>query len=275
MFPDRSPADRVFSFECDGFVVLRGVFDASVLNRCRELLLELIPYAERGLEDPFAAYYLRHRADQGVLYDLVQRHPEFLDMARNPTILDAVAEALGPDLFLYENSVVYKPKGRQNGVPFHQDFISRPNEPVKFIAWMAIDRVTKESGALKVIPGSHQGGFHPWHRVEGETHHDRIDTDALDLEGLIHVELEPGDVLIFNQLVVHGSDEMHTDSLRLVYRVSYQGFDEIFVPRGAPMVLRGGQPASLAQRFPAPAQTVRKSLLRRGLNRLGRILTKL
>lgn len=269
-------ASREFDFDKDGFVVLRGVFSADLLDRIRQLLLEVIPYAERQLEDPFCKYYLRHRADQGVLYDLVQRHPEFEQMARKQEILDTIAEVVGPDILLYENSVVYKPKGRQNGVPFHQDFISRPNEPVKFIAWMAIDRVTKESGALKVVPGSHRGGFLPWHRVEGETHHDRINADALNVNGLMHVELEPGDVLIFNQLVVHGSDEMHTDSLRLVYRASYQGFDEIFVPRGAPLVMRGGRPDSLAHRFPAdyaPPKT--KWLPIRVLNRLGRAMARL
>lgn len=263
-------------FDKDGFVVLRNVFPSDLLEHMRAILLEIVPYADKNLDDPFNRYYLRHRPDQGVLYDLYQRHPEFGEMARNSAILDVLAEKLGDDIFLYENSVVYKPKSRQNGVPFHQDFISRPNEPAKFIAWMAIDRVTKESGALKVVPGSHRNGFLPWHRVKGETHHDRINPEALDLQGVTHVELEPGDVLIFNQLVVHGSDEMHTDSLRLVYRVSYQSFDEIFVPRGSPIVVRGGRPSTLATRFPGPyVPPGRKPLLRRAINKIGRKLAEL
>ena len=263
------------TLERDGFVVLRKVSTPDILERCRKTLVDVIGYAERDLEDPFNAYYLRHRADQGVLYDLYQRHPQMRDMAQNDRVLDALEAVLGRDIFLYENSVVYKPKGRQNGVPFHQDFISRPDEPIKFIAWMAVDRVTKDGGALKVIPGSHKQGFLPWHRVKGETHHDRINPEALDLKGQVHVELEPGDVLIFNQLVVHGSDEMHTDSLRLVYRASYQGFDEIYVPRGAPVVMRGGTPDTLARRFPRPHQERRKSVLVRALNRIGRKMAAL
>lgn len=268
--------DTQFDFDRDGFVVLRRVFDPTTLEQTRQILQDIVRYADRGLEDPFLKYYLRHRADQGVLYDLFQRHPEFDALARNPLVLDALEQVLGPDIFLYENSVVYKPKGRQNGVPYHQDFISRSDEPVKFIAWMAIDRVSRESGALKVLPGSHKGGFLPWHRVPGETHHDRIDPTRLDLSNQMHVELEPGDVLIFNQLVVHGSDEMHTDSLRLVYRASYQSFDEIFVPRGAPVVMRGGRPESLARRWPSPHRDApRKPLLVRAINRIGRKLAAL
>jgi len=262
-------------FERDGFVVLRKVFDEQTMAPVRKLLTETVEYAERNLEDPFTRYYLNHRADQGVLYDLYQRHPEFDGMARNKDILDALESVLGPDIFMYENSVVYKPKGKKNGVPFHQDFISRPNEPRKYIAWMALQPVTKTGGALKVVPGSHKLGFQKWHRVKGETHHDRIDLGDLDTGNMIHVVLDPGDVLIFNQLLVHGSDEAHTESLRLVYRVSYQGFDEIFVPRGAPIVMRGGHPDSLVQRFNRPyAPPEKKNVLRRAVNKVGRKLAQ-
>lgn len=265
--------NKTYDFDRDGFIVLHKVFDPEFLIKMRNSLVNIVKYAEKNLEDPFLKYYLKHRADQGVLYDLFQRHPEFHDMARNSDILDALEEVLGKDIFLYENSVVYKPKGKQNGVPYHQDFISRPNEPAKFIAWMAVDQVTKQSGALKVLPGSHKGGFRKWHRVNGETHHDRIDTSTLDLSNELHVELEPGDVMIFNQLVVHGSDEMHTDSLRLVYRASYQSFDEIFVPRGAPVVMRGGNPSSLVNRWPNPHKDqATRPLMIRALNRIGRKL---
>lgn len=266
---------RIYDFEKDGFIVLKSVFREDMLATLRKILVEIVQYAEKGLEDPFGQYYLGHRADQGVLYDLYQRHPEFDVFAKNLDVLHALTEVLGEDIFLYENSVVYKPKGKRNGVPYHQDFISRPNEPVKYIAWMAIDKVTKESGALKVIPGSHKNGFLPWYTVKGETHHDRIDPKALDLTGETHIELDPGDVLIFNQLVVHGSDEMNSDSLRLVYRVSYQGFDEIFAPRGTPLVLQGGHPQSLQTRWPARHQPKPpKPLWKRGINKLGRKLAQ-
>lgn len=261
------------SLERDGFAVLKGVFAEDQLAPVRALLQRVIHHADLGLEDPFERYYLRHRPDQGVLYDLYQRHPELRFMAAAPRILEALEAVYGRDLFMYENSVVYKPRGRPNGVPFHQDFISRPDEPIKHVAWMAIDQVTRDSGALKVIPGSHRQGFLPWIRVRGETHHDRIRESDVPRGAIVHVELEPGDVLIFNQLLVHGSDEMHTDSLRLVYRVSYQGIEEIFVPRGAPIMLRGGAPESLAERYPAPYRQRVKPLWRRGLNRLGRMLS--
>jgi len=268
--------NREFDLKNDGFTIIRSVFYEEFLTKIRSTLKEIIEYADKNLTDPFSNYYLRHRPDQGVLYDLFQRHPEFNSMARNPDILNELEKVLGSDIFLYENSAVYKPKGRKNGVPFHQDFISRSNEPIKYIAWMAVDNVTKDNGALKVLPGTHRQGFMQWHRVKVETHHDRIDPSSLNLSSQIYIELNAGDVLIFNQLVVHGSDEVHTDHLRLIYRVSYQGFDQIFVPRGTPVVLRGGSPTSLARYWPTPHVPQKaKSLFNRAVNRLGRKLANL
>jgi phytanoyl-CoA hydroxylase len=218
----------------------------------RDFLKRVISYADLGTEDPFRQYYLRHRVDQGVLYDVLQRHPALWDLATAPRVLDELATVLGEDIFMYENSVVFKPPGRRNAVPYHQDFISRPNEPRKLIAWTALEKVTIENGAMKVLPGSHRDGFLEWHRVKGETHHDRIVDHAIPDTPPLTAELEPGDVLIFNQLLVHGSDEVSSDSLRIALRVSYQGFDSINVPRGSPIVVRGGAPESLAVRFSRP-----------------------
>jgi phytanoyl-CoA hydroxylase len=269
-------APQQYTFERHGFVVLRSVFSQDKLKAMRLLLDSLVAYSEQGFSDPFEQYYLRHRYDQGVLYDLYQRHPEFNEFARNEKILNAVEEAIGANFFIYENSLVYKPSGKKNGVPFHQDFISRPHEPIKFIAWMAIDRVTKNSGALKVIPGSHKGGFRKWHRVKGETHHDRIDMQDVEIDDVVHIELNPGDVLVFNQLVIHGSDEMNTDSQRYVYRVSYQNFDEIFTPRGTPIVVRGARPEQLVKIFNTPrSRTPKKLAITAFINKIGNRLAKL
>lgn len=263
-----------FDFERDGFVVLRDVFSEEFLELRRNLLVELIKIAELNNFDEFERYYLAHRADQGVLYDLFQRHPEFCDMVRNPAILNALSEVLGDDIILYENSLVYKPPGKRNGVPWHQDFVSRPQEPRKFIAWCAIDPVTIHSGALKVIPGSHKLGFLPWYRVNGETHHDRIDLTGVDTSKAIHVQLNPGDVLIFNQLLVHSSDEMSSDTLRFVFRASYQSFDEIFTPRGTPIVVKGGGAKAIQTRFTTPRESIKKSVVSRTVNRIGRYLVR-
>jgi len=263
-------------FEEQGFVILKKVFTEEKLKEIRNLQEKIVDYADKNLEDPFSPWSLEHRNDQGVLYDLYQRHPEFQEMAKNKEILDCLENVLGENIYLYDNSLVYKPKGKKNGVAWHQDFISRPTEPLKIIVWMALDNVTKENGTVQVIPGSHKQGHLPWHRVDGETHHDRVNMEYVekDKDKIIYAELEAGDVLLFNMLVLHGSDEIHTDEQRRVYRCSYQSMEKkVFTPRQSPIVMRGGSPEFLAEYYNKPhVKFKKKSIPVRVINKLGRIL---
>lgn len=239
----------------DGFCILKGVFPIEDLYILHERSEEIIKTAEQRDSyswDPFEKYYLEHRVDQGVLYDLYQRVPEFRKIAESPTILKALEPVLGGNVFLYENSLVYKPRNKSNEVPWHQDFMNRSEEPIKYISWTALDKVRVENGALKVLPGSHKKGFLPWYKAEGETHHTRLITEGLNLENFVFAELDPGDVLIFNQLLVHGSNRVDSLEKRRAYRVSYQNFQEIYTPRGTPIVLSLKKPLELLQRKTEP-----------------------
>lgn len=100
-----------------GFTIITRVFDEHTLEHVRALADRLVCYADKAPAEPFEGYYLRHRPDQGVLYDLFQRHPEFQALARSPTVLDVLEQVIGKDIFPYENSLVYEPQGRPNSVP--------------------------------------------------------------------------------------------------------------------------------------------------------------
>lgn len=262
-------------FQEQGFVILKKVFNKEKIKEVADLQKRIVEYADKNLEDPFLPWSLEHRNDQGVLYDLYQRHPEFQDMAKNERILDCLESVIGENIYLYDNSLIYKPKGRKNSVPWHQDFLSRPDEPLKIIAWMALDDVTKENGTLQVIPKSHKNGHFSWHRVKGETHHDRVDMEHIEKRRneIIYAELEAGDVLLFNMFLLHGSDEVHTDKSRRVYRCSYQSMNnKIFTPRQSPIVVRGGSPEFLTANYKTPYIKPNQSIISRVIRKIGRIL---
>jgi phytanoyl-CoA hydroxylase len=273
---EQNVAELAGTLKEKGYVIIKGVFDEETLQKYRSLTERIVKYGDTVQEDPFQNFYLKHRTDQGALYDLFQRHPEFQDLAKNKIILDTMVPILGEDILLYENSLVYKPKSRGNAVPWHQDFISRPDEPLKLIAWIAFDNVRIENGAMKVIPGTHKNGFMEWYRVKKETHHDRIRPELIDESKAVYAEMNAGDVLIFNQLLCHSSDECHSDMPRRAYRVAYQGFDNIAVPRGTPIVVRGGLPENLYNRYgEGKYHHEELPLIRRGLRYIGRRLAKI
>ncbi|MDQ8188853.1 phytanoyl-CoA dioxygenase family protein [Roseibacillus persicicus] len=229
----------------NGYRILRGVFSKEETEELAKFSNRVIDYATEGANDPFGIDYMKHRTDNGVLYDLYQRHPQYRKFAESSDILDAVAEHLGESIYLYVNSFLYKPGDRDNVVPWHQDFLSRPDESEKILAWISLDHATKKNGCLKVLPGSHKDGFREWYRVEGETHHDRIRLDGLDLDSVEYLELEPGDVMLFSNYVIHGSDQNSSDLPRRAYRVVYKALDTAEVPRGGAITLRGGTPDDL------------------------------
>lgn len=264
----------VKSFEEKGYAVLKKVVDENALVQYRGLTEDIISYANKGLEDPFEKFYLKHRPDQGALYDLFQRFPLFRMLGTNVEVLDFLSNIVGEDIFLYENSLVYKPRNTSNEVPWHQDFINRPDEPEKIIAWFALDNVIKENGAMKVIPGSHKKGFLPYHTVKGETHHTRVNIEHVDKEKAEWIELEAGDVLIFHHLLLHSSERVSSVLPRRAYRISYQGFEQIYTPRATPIVVRGGGVKSLMKKYPNQAIEERKSPLTKLVNKIGRKLTR-
>jgi phytanoyl-CoA hydroxylase len=194
-------------------------------------------------------------------------------MAESPEVMRVLTSVLGPDVFMYENSLVFKPQGRDNAVPWHQDFISRQDEPAKFVSWTALDDVHEGNGAMWAIPKSHANGYLDWHRVRGETHHDRLKPGQIDESTAVRLEMSAGDVLVFDARLVHSSPECHSDEKRRAFRVSYQGFDSITTPRGSPIVVWGGTPDAVAARFPNAPQPV--AAWREFARKVGRRLTRL
>jgi phytanoyl-CoA hydroxylase len=261
----------------NGYIVLKDVFPEDKLIPLRTLTDEIVDhYSDQSIYDPFTKYFLKHRTDQGALYDLYFRHPEYRVLVHSDRILDELEAVLGKNIFLYENSLVYKPSGKNNEVPWHQDFINRSNEPIKYIVWIALDDVTKENGALKFIPGSHKLGFLPYFYMPGETHHTRLSLDNVDVNQFQYVELKAGDVLIFHQLVIHSSDLVEIVTSRRAFRYACQGFESIYTPRSVPLVLRGGRPKQLPTFqpeetvSPKPVISNKRSFLERLINRLKR-----
>lgn len=230
----------------NGYKLLKKVF-------CDESVNSLISFTDRLIEfeknnhykQNFSDYYLNHRLDNGVLYDVYQRHPEFRKFAESNIILDEIGRILGNNFYLYVNSFLYKPPGRSNEVPWHQDFLNKPSESEKILAWVALDDATITNGCLKVIPGSHKQGFKDWYTKKGATHHDRLVEGTFNEEDKKYIEMSKGDVLLFSNYLIHGSDQNNSEFHRRAYRIVYKKIDTTYTPRGGPIVMRGNNPDTI------------------------------
>jgi len=257
------------TFDEQGFVVIENLIESELIADAIKVFNDVETYFSNNSYDPFTDFLMEHRTDQGALYDLYFRHPEYQKLTTHPKLLNGLQSIIGPNIFLYESALVYKPKGKKNEVPWHQDFMNRTDEPEKLIVWIALDDVTVANGALKFIPGSHKNGFLPFHTVKGETHHTRLNLDGIDLDNFKYGEMKKGDALIFHHLLLHSSDRISSEKPRRAYRFSVQNFEQIFSPRCVPVVLSGGGTNIYSK---ATKKSSSKPKWKKAINKLGQKL---
>lgn len=132
----------------------------------------------------------------------------FHALARDARILDMVEQVLGPDLILWLTHMFCKPAGSGREVPWHQDgqyWSIRPHATCT--VWVALDRVDRDNGAMRVISGSHKlGGFRHAHDPSPRlTLNQVIEPGQFDEREARYIELEPGQVSLHDVDILHGS----------------------------------------------------------------------
>jgi ectoine hydroxylase-related dioxygenase (phytanoyl-CoA dioxygenase family) len=117
-----------------------------------------------------------------------------------------IAQAIlgGPDVILHHSKLFQKPAEKGAPFPMHQDWSYFPSIKDTMMAGIIhVSSATDEMGCLRVYPGSHKLG-----RItesHGQVSSENDPLKDYPLEGALVVEAEPGDVVFFNYLTLHGS----------------------------------------------------------------------
>ena len=143
----------------------------------------------------------------------------------HPRLLDVVEAFLGPDLKSVHNMLINKPPGVDGRHPLHQDLLYFPFRPAESIlaTWVAIDRCTPENGCLVVVPGSHRGELLKHERPDWEY----VNYLYVGAKGAgeaterVHLEMEPGDLVVFHPILLHGSGRNRTEGFRRAISCHY------------------------------------------------------
>ncbi|MEP7189329.1 MAG: phytanoyl-CoA dioxygenase family protein, partial [Roseiflexaceae bacterium] len=149
------------------------------------------------------------------LYD--KGEPAALALLGCPQVLGVAESMCGPNFVPTYESMVFKQEGDGEAIPWHQDAV-HPGTYRIFNFDLYLDSSCKDAGALRVIPG---------------TQRQRQDICALsdaygwDHPDAIDVEMEPGDVLLHNVMVVHGSARVEGHALRRTIYYEFRAAEEI------------------------------------------------
>jgi len=140
----------------------------------------------------------------------------FHELCRTPTILDYVEDLIGPDFFQWGGQFFVKYPGDGSVVPWHQDAQYWPLTPRRTVTvWLALTKVDAANGAMRVVKGSHrQGEFtHRTNLAANLVLDQEVDGDHIDRENVTTLDLEPGQISLHDDGLLHGS--LANDSERL------------------------------------------------------------
>jgi ectoine hydroxylase-related dioxygenase (phytanoyl-CoA dioxygenase family) len=223
-----------------GYAVLRGVFDAAEVA------------AMAGRFDHHWAEGMRHHASfrhgnllyrlgedaaRGKILRLVQ-WPSYVDpvlesIRRDPRFFRMLEPLLGRDIKQIINQLHWKPPGAAAAeFAFHQDArFRRPRAAYRNLAisyvqtGIAIDPHRRGNGAMRIYPGSHRLGEKELAAaapvLDQRMAEERLAAAGLDPARLVDLELEPGDVALWNVYTIHGSGPNATAGDRRFYLNGY------------------------------------------------------
>lgn len=206
-------AAEIDDFVTDGVVCLRQVMPASWIDRIGAAI-------ERNIAEPTFIGTMISLPDQGFLNDVFmwlddEDYRAFVLESPAAEIARQALAGLGSTsvTFFYDQSFVKEP-GTLVPTPWHHDLTFWPVEGNQVCSlWMPLDPVTRASSGLEYVRGSHRWP-NRFKAITPDYNEYMVDPDLEDVPDidadrdaydLVNWDMEPGDVLLFHPLVVHGS----------------------------------------------------------------------
>jgi phytanoyl-CoA hydroxylase len=154
--------------------------------------------------------------------------PILFGFAKHPELVGAVKSILGHNVYSLTSNVFNKPPELDGRHPMHQDlryFKLRPDNKIIGV-WTAILPASRCSGCLSVVPGSHRQGMlshdlPDWEYVNSGF----LGASDVDMGKRLHIEMQPGDTLLFHPLLLHGSGRNKSTSFRRSISVHFASGD--------------------------------------------------
>jgi ectoine hydroxylase-related dioxygenase (phytanoyl-CoA dioxygenase family) len=214
--------EQIAFFDRNGYLILRDWIPYDLLSRLQQAGQAWIEQgkrvsAEAGGDDYMFAQRPHGRVMFRVNYLHDKGQPASLELLGCPQVL-AVAESLcGPNFVPTYESMVFKQAGDGEAIPWHQDAV-HPRRHRIFNFDLYLDHSRAGAGALRVIPGS-QTAKHDVCRLRDER--------GWEGDDVIQVEMAPGDVLLHDVMVVHGSEHVEGKDLRRTIYYEFRAAEEI------------------------------------------------
>lgn len=201
-------------FRRDGFIILRGLFDADEIG-----LLGKAAKEDRVLDQN--SFGRTDGSGGNVRLSLWSNPGDNLYgmFARCGRIVGAVEQILGGPVGHYHSKMIMKDAKVGGAWEWHQDYGYWYDIGYLFpdlaSVMIAVDKATQENGCLQVVKGSHQLGRinHTATGQQAGADLARVGEVLKKLE-LVYCEMNPGDAVFFHSNTLHRSDQNRSDNPR-------------------------------------------------------------
>jgi hypothetical protein len=206
-----------------GYCLLRGILPLELIEAFET---EVATFAKRQFElrgiapvegeEPLVTLFKIGGRYRHMLYNMMQNLTALTNIKAhlfNEYRPGGALEPLGFELPISTAGLrIDLPKEGTFDEPWHQDYSSSCLR--SFHAWVPMRRVDAHFGSVRVVPGTHKGGFVP-HDLTNPRH-PVLPPSVYEGKESIVVEAEPGDVLVFNSLMYHRSAANHSDRIKFI-----------------------------------------------------------
>ena len=176
-------------YEKDGFLVIPDILTSA---ECDELKREGVKVLSEHAK-PGSTVYVGAAAASSLFYRL----------ASDARIIRVLHQIMPDGIMFMSDKLVFKSGVQPKATPWHCDNAYWRNTRPKLSLWIALDDVTAENGALRVLPGGHRQTWQHSRAREGEEFGNRI-ADVTE-ENAITCEMNAGDALFFSDNLPHSS----------------------------------------------------------------------
>ena len=212
-------------YEEKGYLQIEGLLESELLSELQNKSSQLISRLQKDAPLPQKGV-LRHavfresvpegaNSKDGAVYgvmDLQDLDPIYTKLLFYDPLIMTIKEVLGTSFKLHHTRLISKEselnKNISTGADFgmHQDYPFFPHRDHSTIAaWMPLIDTSRENGALHVVPGSHKLG--PIEHLGSSEKGFRLNPDEWSLSKGMPINAKAGDVILFNYLVIHGSNQ--------------------------------------------------------------------
>jgi len=200
----RLAAHEIAHYQSEGWVIPQFAIPADRVARMRDALDALIRDNPGVRPEKLVSAHIEGDNGEGV-----RGSRPFLELVRDPEIVDLVSSVIGDDVILWGCHVFCKPAHEGYETPWHQDGHYWPIRPLATCtAWVALEPSTVDNGCLRVIPRSQRDRVLHEHLFEDRTDltlNQRLADDTFDEAQAVDLELQPGQMSLHDVYMIHGA----------------------------------------------------------------------